>query len=995
MQRADTNTGSPGLDSALALPPQERAPARAGFPWLASCAPVIGALVLWAITGSIVSLVFAALGPVVALASMADGSRQASAGRRRREAERRAALDRLADEVRRRHDTERAEAWRETPPVRDLLTHAPGAEWHRVGPGRVVIGRGERPSSVRIGGVPADDHDRAVMRRAECVDDAPVLIDVSFGLGLIGPPPLVRAAARAALVQLVRFATPGQVALRVPASAEWAWAGELPHRAGGEAIAVTDTAVPVERGRGAPRVTWHVAMAPTASALPPGCGTVLRVERTTRAVIEREHGHAVRRVVVPELVSAADVGAWAARVRTAAARVGLAAGTEPIPDQVPLERIIPVPAHHADRAGLAVAVGISADGPVVIDLVCGGPHALVAGTSGSGKSEFLLAWLTALAVAYPPRLVSFLLVDFKGGAAFEPLRGLPHVAGLVTDLDETEAVRAVESLGAELRHREEVLKRRGCRAIAELPEEEELPRLVIVVDEFQAMAERFPELSPLIADIAARGRSLGVHLVLAAQRPNGVVREGVTANCGLRVSLRVLSRADSIAVLGVDAAAGLDAGTPGRALVASEGGAVEFQSAIASPAVIADARRRTVGPAVRRPWLDPLPSRLGPDDLARIAAGFGPGSVPEAGVVFGIADEPERQRRALAVWRPEHDGPMLVTGAALSGRSTALGAIAASFARRHGAAAVSVLGGPPSTEWDVIHEELARLRRGTASDRLLVIDDVDARYRSWPDEHRLAVLDVIASLCREGRVSSLHVVASAASLPSLAGPVRDAFGLNLVLRQSTRVDVVHAGGTGALWRADDPPGAGQWRGRRVQVVDAGPVVSPIARPVPSLRMSPDAPVAIVSLAPARDADVVQALSGRTPLVLRQGEDAAARALTAMGLGPVSPQGRDSPLPALPPIVVGDAEAWAAQWSLLAAIRERGLLVVHAGSSELRAVSRLRTTPPMLDPGGEQCWGLLPGEPPVRLSWPPGPRELRIPHDSNPEDTDSAPPVVKN
>ena len=98
------------------------------------------------------------------------------------------------------------------------------------------------------------------------------------------------------------------------------------------------------------------------------------------------------------------------------------------------------------------------------------------GTTGSGKSEFLLAWLTALARAYPPDRVAFLLVDFKGGAAFEPIRDLPHVTGIVTDLDEAEAERAVLSLRAELRHRERVLRAGRCRDIVELDAAVELAR---------------------------------------------------------------------------------------------------------------------------------------------------------------------------------------------------------------------------------------------------------------------------------------------------------------------------------------------------------------------------------------------------------------------------------------------------------------------------------------------------------------------------------------
>ena len=87
------------------------------------------------------------------------------------------------------------------------------------------------------------------------------------------------------------------------------------------------------------------------------------------------------------------------------------------------------------RAGLAAPIGRDAHGPVWLDLVAQGPHALIAGTTGSGKSELLVAWVVALAALHPPSRLSFLLVDFKGGAAFAPLAGLPHVVGILSDLD--------------------------------------------------------------------------------------------------------------------------------------------------------------------------------------------------------------------------------------------------------------------------------------------------------------------------------------------------------------------------------------------------------------------------------------------------------------------------------------------------------------------------------------------------------------------------------
>ena len=156
-----------------------------------------------------------------------------------------------------------------------------------------------------------------------------------------------------------------------------------------------------------------------------------------------------------------------------------------------------------------------------------GPHAVVAGTTGAGKSELLVSWVLAMAARHPPSAVTFLLVDFKGGAAFAPLARLPHVSAPSAIWTRVAAARAIESLRAELRRRERVLAECGARSIDELvaPASSAQAALVIVVDEFAAVVSDQPELHELFADLAARGRSLGLHLILCTQRPSGVVRD--------------------------------------------------------------------------------------------------------------------------------------------------------------------------------------------------------------------------------------------------------------------------------------------------------------------------------------------------------------------------------------------------------------------------------------------------------------------------------------
>ena len=194
--------------------------------------------------------------------------------------------------------------------------------------------------------------------------------------------------------------------------------------------------------------------------------------------------------------------------------------------------------------------------------------ALVGGTTGSGKSELLRSLIAALAANADPRQLTFLLMDFKGGAAFDACARLPHTVGMVTDLDEALVERALRALEAELQYRERLLRSAGAdnlRAYHEREHDEPLPRLVVVIDEFAKMAREQPELLAALVDVAQRGRTLGVHLILATQRPAGVVNDHIRTNTNLRIALRVQDAADSVDVIGERDAAEISRHRPGRA----------------------------------------------------------------------------------------------------------------------------------------------------------------------------------------------------------------------------------------------------------------------------------------------------------------------------------------------------------------------------------------------------------------------------------------------
>lgn len=312
-----------------------------------------------------------------------------------------------------------------------------------------------------------------------------------------------------------------------------------------------------------------------------------------------------------------------------------------------------------DGVGLdsAVAVlGAGADGPVTVDLVADGPHALIAGTTGSGKSELLRTLVSSLCLRHDPDTLNFLLIDHKGGAAFDALAALPQVVGVVTDLDGGLVDRVLTSLEAEVRRREVLLRVAGVTDLADLDPGGSSPaRLVIIVDEFAALAAGAPDALTSLVDIARRGRSLGMHLILATQRPAGVVDEAVKANTNIRIALRLHDRADSLDVIGDERAASLDRRSPGRAMLrVGSDDPVEFQSAITRRAPVAECSQRVADRDLHpphRPWADPLPTVIS-DGL-------------------GLLDACDEQRLRPLEWDPA-EGNLALVGALGSGTTTAL-----------------------------------------------------------------------------------------------------------------------------------------------------------------------------------------------------------------------------------------------------------------------------------------------------------------------------------
>jgi len=468
-----------------------------------------------------------------------------------------------------------------------------------------------------------------------------------------------------------------------------------------------------------------------AVALPVECGATVEVVGETDTglrVTVRE------RAALDGVVMDAVSRSWAQRFARALAPLEDATPDDAmaeLPSEVALLDLLPFDATGAGALETAwlvsprstcVPLGVGVEGqPFTVDLRLDGPHALVAGTTGAGKSELLQALVAGLAVGNRPDELAFVLIDYKGGAAFKDCARLPHTVGTVTDLDGHLTERALSSLGAELRRRETLLRDGRCKDIDDYLAHRSagdpcLPRLVLVVDEFATLAEELPDFVGGLVGIAQRGRSLGVHLVLATQRPSGVVSGDIRANTTLRIALRVTDAGESADVVDVKDAAGISRATPGRAVARIGAGAVTpFQSA----RVGRSATTTAPGPRLRRAvWADAGGTRprtaaghtSGSTDLSRLvdaaraaAAALNIAPVPSpwlpplddvlplaaialssraAAVPYGLLDLPAEQRRAPLVLDLEHGGHLLIAGGPRSGRTTTLRTMAGSLAQR-------------------------------------------------------------------------------------------------------------------------------------------------------------------------------------------------------------------------------------------------------------------------------------------------------------------------
>ena len=885
--------------------------------WAATVVGAAGAAVLALVLRSPIFLAFAALGPLTMLATAVSDRWSARRGRRtarrafgrsEQDAERRLAQALAEDLAQLRLD--------HPDPAAVRLVAAPSTRiWERRrGDADLLIvrvGLGRRVAGPR----PRRDGDDPPPREH---GSAPIALDLRHGpVGVAGAGSPALGVLRAMTAQLAVLHAPGDVRV-LCATADsrgerWRWLRWLPHLdraaddAAGRRALVTDLAseIAVRRAGRRPGEVWTgswivavidgAAGAPEMAAVP----ALLREGRdvgvtalwledaahvlpeSCAAVVDASAGPTGDVAVAGEAGPGAvllDTMPLAAADGVARALSGLrlpADADQQIPSAVRLLDLLDLPdvdapavrRRWATAGELCAPIGAGAHGPVRLDLEHDGPHALIAGTTGSGKSELLQSIVAGLAATRSPADLAFVLIDYKGGATFGACSRLPHVSGVVTDLDARLAERALRSLTAELRRRERLLAAAGAKDIAAYRQRragDAMPSLVLLVDEFAALAHELPQfLSGLVA-VAARGRSLGVHLVLATQRPGGAVSPDIRANTALRIALRVTDPNESLDVIGTAAAAQISGDDPGRGYLsrAGSGAPIAFQAArvvgvrasagaatahvldrwVRGPArpapPAADGRPDDLGVLVEAiraaappgrpapPWLPPLPPQL-PETDSRL-------TVEPGRVALGLLDRPDDQAQPPLELDLAAGGMTLIAGAARSGRTAALRTVAAAALRgpigpdlyivdgtgsgglqaaaAAPACAAMLDGDDPAALAALVRRLAARPSAGAPGQdsprpAVLLIDGIEAILATLEEADPGAGGDALLGLLRRSASIGVTVVA-AGDRTALIGRISTAAARRIVLRMDDPADYALAGIPARLAPAAIAPGRG-------------------------------------------------------------------------------------------------------------------------------------------------------------------------------------------
>ena len=399
---------------------------------------------------------------------------------------------------------------------------------------------------------------------------------------------------------------------------------------------------------------------------------------------------------------------------------------------------------HAPYQSLAVPIGLRGkDDLVYLNLheKAHGPHGLIAGTTGSGKSETIQSYILSLAVNFHPHDVAFLLIDYKGGGMANLFKDLPHLLGTITNLDGAQSMRALASINAEIHRRERLFGQYGVNHINQYQKKfklgeatEPLPHLFLISDEFAELKVNQPDFIKELVSIARVGRSLGVHLILATQKPSGVVDDQIWSNSRFKLALKVADRGDSMEMLRTADAAEIT--QTGRAYLQvgnnevyelfqtawsgadyqpekdqlgiedhtiyliNELGQYEVLNQDLSGLDMAEEIKEVPTEldvivqeinhlhqeegiaAVAQPWLPPLKERITLDELDKVVPIETWQKRTAPSVLIGVADIPQAQKQEAVAIDLSKDGNILLYGSPGTGKTTFLQTVAMDLARK-------------------------------------------------------------------------------------------------------------------------------------------------------------------------------------------------------------------------------------------------------------------------------------------------------------------------
>jgi S-DNA-T family DNA segregation ATPase FtsK/SpoIIIE len=949
----------------VTFPAMPSPPLPVRIPILAAITPLIAGVALSLLLRQWQFLAFTALSPVMILGQAASDRRSSRRAVRDATREHARATEAAEDRLRQAVDAERVRRHDGAPDIAQLSAAAADRDrllWQRgaADPDTLTLrlGRGELPGNISVVGGPGS-----------CVvTDVPVcvsLLDTPV-LGVCGPAELTTGLLRSLVVQAATLHGPDDLRVIVLApnrAQEWGWSRWLPHlqprgepclalfgfdddqirRRVGEAneanptsrghqtrtlvivdgsdgrLAPTSAAALLSRRSATTAVIWSAG---AERDLPSEAQSVVRLSTSPEAELRLARtGHGDDLVAIPDLVPASVAVATA---RALAPLRAAGTGAVGLPGAVAWAELHTLdlndPPHAVQSLTKQWALGPSTettlgqglDGALTVDLCRDGPHALIAGTTGSGKSELLLSLVAGLVTHNRPDQLSLLLVDHKGGAAFARCAELPHTIGVVTDLDAVTTRRALLSLTAELRRREELLAAAGVADLEayhrarhdDRSGTDELARLVIIVDEFAGLAEEQPDFIGGLVGIAQRGRSLGVHLVLATQRPDGVVSADIRANTRLRICLGVARENESRDVIDCPDAASISRTTPGRGyLRVGPGDLQAFQTArisggrtVAAEAVVELSPVATLGDepqapitdtaadseldlliqaavnaaatlrwtAPPPPWLPPLPEHLSVASL--------PISSPPSAVAWGLVDLPTIGQQPPLLLDLSTGGTTLIAGTARSGRTTAAMTVAVSAAalvspRQLNLWAIDASAGlaelanlphcgavVPSHDAERVERllghlsaEVSRRRSDPDGDRstlMLLIDSWEGLTAASELHDGARMADTVMRLASEGQSAGLHLVISC-DRAGLVGRLSATASDKLVLRLAEPADFALIGLSGRDLPRELPPG----RGIRAADLALVQIAERDAATTTAARAWAPPPVAIPSFAP--------------------------------------------------------------------------------------------------------------------------------------------------